>query len=590
MRRVILLLVVVTGLTLFALSHRDSDQAEEPLTRSRGHVPSVTEKPESAPPFTPVPDRRSDMETKPEQTLGESPDSESGRFTVRVYGPDGKPVARATGRSLLRHGMQLSRVTWIVREGVGRFPLRQEGQSVVWIEVYGAVGAGAGLHRPVEPGIREVEIRLPAPRKISGVVVDDEGRGVPGVRIAARAMHPNEPPYLTSRRTPHAVTTSAEHGLFRLDGLGEFEYELRLAPTDGYAPAEPKMASSGDPSCRLVLRRTPEVVVTVLDFRGRPLTGAKVEITVRVGRVRTAATTDAEGQARFASVPMDVEVWLEVVPPDDREDVLGAELFDGLPPDGVVRLDRALPLAGTVVTADGRPIPHADILWRRAGSNGGGTIHAANEAGRFRIPRVPVTEIELRVLDGSAPDRTEGLPVTLALAGREDVVLRVGPTPYIALRIEDWPDQSAARAMLVFENQEGSSSCRARFVNRTVRFNGLRLDDVATVLVTGDDGTAWLGRGLRPKDEVQVVRGISKLKITGMVVGPPTGRRIAVTLELLPGRSFIGRMLASGRFEFAGVPAGDWKIRAFTSDEGEPWEGLAKAPAGSDVVIRLSPR
>ena len=213
-----------------------------------------------------------------------------------------------------------------------------------------AEGFGAAMRERAAPG-EPVELYLPAPRRISGQVVDDAGRGLPGARVHA-----------VSRKMPlpsEAVT--GPDGSFTLAGLGEGPFYV-LASAKGFLPAvEPQVeADARVVRMRLEPSRTLEVHVT---RQGQPVTAL-----VRLKADHLAREARAEGGV----------VRFEDLYPDSL--VVSAEAGAwGAAPRSLtlserltrvtLELEEAGSLLVTVVDEAGEPVPSPQLVLHTARGN-----------------------------------------------------------------------------------------------------------------------------------------------------------------------------------------------------------------------------
>lgn len=126
-----------------------------------------------------------------------------------------------------------------------------------------ALGFGTGVRERAAPG-EPAELVLPPSRSLTGRVMDELGRPVPGAVVHA-----------VSRRIALPVEAVADgHGAFNLQGLGEGPFFL-LAEKDGWLPgASPQADAGSEPVLVLTAPRTLEVAVT---HGGKPVE-AKVQL------------------------------------------------------------------------------------------------------------------------------------------------------------------------------------------------------------------------------------------------------------------------------------------------------------------------
>ncbi len=182
----------------------------------------------------------------------------------------------------------------------------------------------------IPTGTEDLRIVLgePRPYQLSGVVVDDSGKGVPDAEVAlieetgsGRATAEGEPP-----------------ATLRTDGAGAFRLGRILLPADaksgshllfarkpGYGVTGKHLDRTGGiPSVRIVLSPEERVSGTVIDGAGEPVAGAAVAFYSCFGQRSTfwlssapkdlapQAVTDANGSFTLGQLPTESDIFLQV--------------------------------------------------------------------------------------------------------------------------------------------------------------------------------------------------------------------------------------------------------------------------------------
>ncbi len=197
-------------------------------------------------------------------------------------------------------------------------------------------------------------------RDLFGVVVDRSGNPVAGARIVA--IH-----YLWSRtdvlaRSPGVDgvhTTSASDGTFRL-ALRRRQVVNLWVSAKGFANAEFRSLQAGERT-RVVLAPPGALTVSVVNSKREPVVGASVRV-LRPGDgavVNRASMTDATGIARFADLPVGIQVSVGATHPRHGARLGAVKALVG------GRAEIVLPIgavfAGSVVDEAGKPIAGARV-------------------------------------------------------------------------------------------------------------------------------------------------------------------------------------------------------------------------------------
>jgi len=230
---------------------------------------------------------------------------------------------------------------------------------------------------------REVRVELvlgPAFR-VSGRVLDEDGRGLAGAAVAS---------FYSRRKT----ATSGADGAFLLDHLDPGrDQHLVYARKEGYVQADARVQTQGlvVEGVELVLRRGTSVEGLVLGSDGAPLAEATLYIGFSPHAFdRLDATSGADGSFRFPSVGAGPQT-LVVQHPGHSAQNLTLEV-PAQPPalaPLVVRLEPAHWIAGRVEDARGTPLAGVSIAAKQDGEYLELDTVASDAEGRFRLEGLP---------------------------------------------------------------------------------------------------------------------------------------------------------------------------------------------------------
>jgi len=200
---------------------------------------------------------------------------------------------------------------------------------------------------------------------ISGLVVDEAGRGVAGIEVAAFLKNPfpadEDSPARKNERERNILTDF--EGYYEFRGVDDGEYRIGTQPNDFYEAAQAVVRAGAETADLVVRERRPDVGVygTVRSDEG-PLDNVQVQV---IGQSSGAVLTDGEG-----FYELDVEVsrskpayTLRFVRDGYREKrpVIKTQEMAG---PGQIRVDAELEpvqelveVSGTVLSNKGKPIP-----------------------------------------------------------------------------------------------------------------------------------------------------------------------------------------------------------------------------------------
>ncbi len=305
---------------------------------------------------------------------------------------------------------------------------------------YAAVLPGWVMAYPGQVEIRKddeevaEDIEMEPASAVTGRVVDEGGRGVPGVRVRISAEYDDPTCERPDLAGPSYSVTAAD-GSYVLDGLGSVHRAYVVATGDGYVTSRSKgfrlRAGETVRAPHLVLRTSMPLRVRVLDPAGRPESRALVHawtleederdlgrapglylmqraIPELFGPRRAKAHTDEDGLAVLASLPPGRVALVATA-----SGLAGTkrELTHPLRRPGdrvhVLTLHAAYAFDGVVVDEKGAPVPGARVRLRRPGGAksgaGEGDLHwpldytYTDDAGHFTFEDVPHIPVEIQI-------------------------------------------------------------------------------------------------------------------------------------------------------------------------------------------------
>jgi hypothetical protein len=232
-----------------------------------------------------------------------------------------------------------------------------------------------------EPGYEPWQMQLDSPEQLTeaagALKIELQPQATAGVLRAANTAEPLAGVGLSAgpETRRQSVTTDAA-GRFEFHGLQSGDPIVVQAPA-GYLAVD--LTYAGEPELSLTLQPDRLIVRVQNSFSGRPAAGVELMITETI-----TATTDAQGQATFTSVPAAGQITL--VEPGYRPITI-----DYHNP-GTVEMSLApTTLTGVVRDAQtGRPLPQTGFYL-------GAVYLRADETGRFVIEHLPEVETPLLV-------------------------------------------------------------------------------------------------------------------------------------------------------------------------------------------------
>lgn len=258
-----------------------------------------------------------------------------------------------------------------------------------WLQAAASGFLTADAQVGVQPGLRRgPTLGLEPALAATGVVVDEQGRPVPGVQIEAAPL-PNRMRSAAMFRSGSAARSSAT-GRFRLPGLvAGVGYDLKLSKT-GFAPGSseipPLQPGRGASDLRIVLRKGRIGFGRVVDRSEQPVAGARVELRQApsgdmrawMRRMRSGAnpryqsTADATGRFEVRDLPAGTfeltargSGFAPLTVPGLSIPQAGGGSIDL----GTVVLGPGVEIQGYAVDPDGRPVEGAEIRVHEAAAD-----------------------------------------------------------------------------------------------------------------------------------------------------------------------------------------------------------------------------
>ena len=253
----------------------------------------------------------------------------------------------------------------------------------------------------VAPGTAEFDLgrtELDAGNSLEGIVVDAEGKPVPGVSVNANFDYSggSRVNLETEDGRMHGNTTTDEAGRFAIRGLRAGKFNMESWQQDSYSSRP--VAEAGATDIRITLTPAVTFVGRVTDS-GKPVAGASISASVpdEKGESDTVAwaQTDADGNFRLESLPPDQPLKIEVS--HDAYRTLTREGVRATDTDQVFALEAGVQIAGTVRDASGASVGRVG-LWVRVGESHESNKHITTDAdGNFAAGGLDEGEITVQV-------------------------------------------------------------------------------------------------------------------------------------------------------------------------------------------------
>ncbi|MCC6489707.1 MAG: sigma-70 family RNA polymerase sigma factor [Candidatus Hydrogenedentes bacterium] len=342
------------------------------------------------------------------------------------------------------------------------------GESSDAPDVAGQAGSYAGIGSEPGPvrGAASPSTASGGGSAITGRIFNrDTGEGVAGVQV-----HASPEPY---RENLEAIAVSDASGVYRLEGLAAWEYNLRLDNVQGFSTfglwnARPVAVGSGAmvEGVDFALAQGCPIRGRVVDEHGKPLSPGSVRAWTPDGRYEEQGSLNADGTFSVGGIP---ETDRVLVQPVKAGYALAPQGPYELPPDGIEGLEFTMgpeaTLSGVLLDSGGAPIEGAQVSASPGpGQCSGIGCEPSDAQGRFKVFGLFAATYEISVLlpaekvfrqiEDVAPiqiaqgEHIEGLelvcefstPGQLTIAGR--VIDAAGAPVYGVYVIAEQPDWS----------------------------------------------------------------------------------------------------------------------------------------------------
>lgn len=439
-----------------------------------------------------------------------------------------------------------------------------------------------------------ITIKLHEHLRLAGRVIDEDGKGVVGVRIG---LDPVELP-------THAATALTQaDGSFVLTSVVP---KAAVFNVDGYEVVTPNsvVPSSQAASVSVRVRRGNWGTVA-----GRVMHENEGVGGVWVGIEGTDVVThsDAQGHYELRHVPVgEARVFASSARLSARSDPRAVKLSRGERVlDVNLTLTNAAAIAGTVVDERGQPLSGALVTAQSVEDKRTSGTAQTDEAGRFEIVQLASSrsyEMTVRLSAGgnAAPLRpADGERTTVRLNGRADgVVLRVvAERLRIRGRVVDAQGHAVADARIRIAVMEELQTTPAWMPVETAVSDGqgrFAITDLApasyALLAVAPDGADGVVRAVRPGPDVVTIAVARAAEIRGEVVGFATSPLVyadpSYDRERLDATSFVRADREGTTFWFRALPAGRYVVTAANSSEGVAREVQVRAGEVTQLTLR----
>lgn len=441
-----------------------------------------------------------------------------------------------------------------------------------------------------------------APIPITGKVVDAQGRALPGARVELL------PPASSSeRQKPRVVVQSDPSGSFSLSAPESTPWIVRIEAS-GFVPGEidlPALEAVELPTAALA----PDagLRVSVVDFLGRPVSGARVEVSALSDspslQWRSAATAGFTGADGTLVLPRRAEerLVLRAAAPgfvEAREEATRSVARLSLLP---------RPASGLVVDVSGRPVAEARVSLLPSEETGKPVLASSDRQGRFRIEAVPAAQVDLEVrAPGFVPALIRGLAIAPGSGAFDLGRVTLDPGAVLEGRVEDPDGQPLDGAVVHLRRTDATSERLARAgappqqieavtgADGRFELGGLREGERAGLFVEKEGYAAQTVSGLVAPAEtpVRVVLSLAS-RLTGRVVDE-SGAPVEAAQVVLRREDGASRPLAKagqtddeGRFTLEGVASGRFALDASAQGYLPAQVEEVEVPLGKDLEVVL---
>lgn len=496
----------------------------------------------------------------------------------RVLDLEGSPIAGALLEVEQRHAESQSAIGHSGRrfeaDDEGRFRVGGLGGDLpvtLIVRADGYLGSRLDLQLPLQ---EPLEVRLGRGGTVFGEVVDDTGRPLAGVALIARVEHPGQGRHVHPSASETAMATSDDDGRFELTAVPVGPVTIGVSPSGGGGRDEITVGTIDEGQrvgpLRIEVPRSGEVAGRVLRADSAPAAGAQVAAIREMpggGSSSRSVTADALGRFRLTDLeagPQTVVATLGFSGRAEREVEVAA---------GVHELELVLEpttaVSGRIVAPDGSPVGRGRATLEREGSSVGLFV---DDVGRFQL--VGLDEGTYRLV-AEVPGFGRGVhpePVEVRRGQPVDgLVVRLSPGARVAGRVigltaadiphlQVWSFPAAGGSSTPgLVRPDGGFEVRglaagSHLLQVHVRSTG----QMEQLPIEVEDGALL--------DGVEVDLSGVTLTLTVSVLGRPLDERPWLLAD--GGPTGGGRRLGPGRFAFAGLEPGRYRLSIPASPAG----------------------
>ena len=450
----------------------------------------------------------------------------------------------------------------------------------------GEDGAKLNLRRAeliVKDASSPVVLTMEPGARVSGRVVNADGKPLAGVTVTAGRQN---------------ATTTSRDGRFSIEGLGDGNVNVQVAPPTGMVRPPVQRVPTGTEDMEFRLIQGLSIKGKALGPDGKPLTqgyaSANWQKTGEHPQGAAGSQIQAGGTFELKGIPpgvrarVQVQVWSQsgtvAYAPAIVEDVMaGTEDLE-------LRLGGGHTIEGRVIKHDGKPPGQCFIYGRtKDGKKQTGWVQVG-EDGVFKLGGLDPVAYELQVMrqDGGANP-----PTTTVTAPASGVEVRLPRSVSFGGRIEGLGTETATGWRVRVYTADGKQVASAR-VAADGSFDVPAVAELDEVFVgamkAGDERYGRTGP-VKTSAKNVVVRLQRGKSIAGVVEGAVIDERVrgAVWAESADGWMASGVIQKDGTFEIKGLPEGTYTVKARSYDEGNKQateEGVAAGAAGIRLDVR----
>ncbi len=391
----------------------------------------------------------------------------------KVTGPGGKPVAGALVRHVAaaegddwgrRWRLENARPHQTDAAGAFRIPNVEPGRLTVQFTHPSHVSASRDGVEAVEGRATEVSAELGGALTLSGKVLGPDGKPFVGARIEVNRqgdLPEGADPYFS----PPGNLASSSDGSFTQTGLLPGTYSLK-ATAEGAADSDPVEAEAGGPAVTLRLAQAFSISGTVRLRQGAGLGNVRVRAKLE-GKENdngwdNSTSTNREGRFEIRDLPAGTyEVLVEAGWGTGRPNLVPVTVKGVVAGTGdlLVEAEEGLKISGTVLKADGTPVPEGWIGASRipapGETDGASNANAAVVEGKFELVGLKPGKYRLNVGGQNLPGKQ-----VEAEAGGENVRIQYGQGGGIDGRVLRPDGSPAVGAWVSAHAPEGNSWSR----------------------------------------------------------------------------------------------------------------------------------